>query len=99
MSVCFVLAGYSGLGGGSLVALNGASFAPLTLCGLIHLLNLRALTSLHLSFVAAYEVDALRIRVEKAGRTSLRIERIVPLNRRSLLQRHWIDAASFNDDA
>ena len=43
-------------------------------------------------------MEALRILVEKAGRTPLHIERSVPLSRRSLLQRHWIDGAALDDD-
>jgi hypothetical protein len=71
-----------------------ASFAPLTLHGLRRLLNLRALTSVHLPWIEPREVKALRRLADEAGRTSLFIERIVPLSRRSLLQRHWIGVAS-----
>jgi hypothetical protein len=62
------------------------------------LLNLRALTLLHLPWVSPREVDALRELAEQTGRASLHIERIVPLSRRSLLQRHWIHAAALDDD-
>jgi hypothetical protein len=75
-----------------------ASFVHLTLRGgLRHLLNLRALTSLHLPWIKPREVDELRQLAAQSGRTSLFIERIVPLSRRSLLQRHWIDSNEFGD--
>jgi hypothetical protein len=74
------------------VHLRRASFVPLTLeGGLRHLLNLHALASLHLPWVESREVDALRELAQQTGRASLLIERIVPLSRRSLLQRHWMD--------
>jgi hypothetical protein len=75
-----------------------ASLVPLN-NGLRHLLNLRALTSLQLPWIEPREVEALRQLAEQTGRTSLFIERIVPLSRRSLLQRHWIDAATLDDEA
>jgi hypothetical protein len=76
-----------------------ASLVPLTLNnGLRHLLNLRALTSLHLPWIQPNEVEALRQLAEQAGRTSLFIDRVVPLSRRSLLQRHWIHVSEFDDD-
>ena len=71
---------------------------PLTFDGgLRHLLHLRALTSLQLPWMEPREVEALRELAEQTGRTSLHIERIVPLRRRSLLQRHWIDSNEFGD--
>jgi hypothetical protein len=102
-SACFVCAaGYSGVvkTGAADGDADGAVVVkcPLTLCGLIQLLNLRALTSLKVPWIAACEVEALRILVEKAGRPPLHIERIVPLSRRALLQRHWIDVATLDDD-
>jgi len=63
------------------------------------LLNLRALTSLHLPWIEPREVEALRQLAEQTGRESLHVERIVPLSRRSLLQRHWINAAELDDDS
>jgi hypothetical protein len=75
-----------------------ASFVSLTLEGLRHLLNLRALISLHLPWIEPDEVEALRDLAEQTGRTSLFIERIVPLGRRSLLQRHWINTGSIDTD-
>jgi hypothetical protein len=76
-----------------------ASVVPLTIDGgPRHLLNLRALTSLHLPWITPRELDALRQLAEQSGRTSLFIERIVPLSRRSLLQRHWIDAVLFDKE-
>jgi hypothetical protein len=62
------------------------------------LLNLRSLTSLHLPWIETSEVEALRQLAKQTGRTSLHIERIVPLSRRSLLQRHWINTAAFDDN-
>ena len=79
--------------------LRQASLVPLTLDnGLRHLLNLRALTSLHLPWIETNEVEALRELATQSGRASLYIERIVPLSCRSLLQRHWIDGAALDDD-
>jgi hypothetical protein len=77
-----------------------ASVLPLTLDnGLRHLLNLRGLTSLQLPWIQPREVEALRQLAEQTGRASLSIERIVPLSRRSMLQRHWIDVTVLDDDA
>jgi hypothetical protein len=81
------------------VLLRRASLLPLTLDGgLRHLLNLRALTSLHLPWIEPDEVDALCQFAKQIGRASLFIERIVPLSRRSLLQRHWVGADSIDTD-
>jgi hypothetical protein len=85
--------------GGELPAVQRASFGPLTLDhGLRPLLNLRALTSLHLPWIETSEVDALHQLAQQSGGASLFIERIVPVSRRSLLQRHWIHAAALDDD-
>jgi hypothetical protein len=76
-----------------------ASVVPLTLDGLRRLLNLRALTSLHLPWIEPGQLETLRELAEQTGRASLHVERIVPLSRRSLLQRHWIDGATLDDDS
>jgi hypothetical protein len=82
------------------ISVQRASNVPLTRDGgLRHLLNLRALTSLHLPWIDPCEVDALRELAEQTGRTSLSIERIVPRSRRSLMQRHWMNAATLDDDS
>jgi len=99
-SVCFVAlsAGEYGQVERVSILVKRASIVPLTLNGLRHLLKLSALTSLHLPWIEPRELDALRQLAQQTGRASLFIERIVPLSRRSLLQRHWINAASIAID-
>jgi hypothetical protein len=84
---------------GEVIPVQRASIVPLTLDGLHHLLKLRALTSLYLPWIEPEEVEALRWLAEQIGRTSLFIERIVPLSRRSLWQRHWIHDAQCGDES
>jgi hypothetical protein len=82
---------------GHSVSIERATFAHVTLAGLRHLLKLRSLTSLALPWIEPRELDAFRILVEETGRTTLRVERITPLSHRTLLQRHWINRVSLDE--
>jgi len=61
-----------------------------TLDGLRALLQLPALTVLDLPWIEDRVLCDFSQHAQRHGRTSLRIDRPVPLSRRSLLERHWL---------
>jgi len=61
-----------------------------TLAGFSALLRLPALSTLSLPWIKDSVLDDFRQLAQQQGRTVLRIERPVPLSRRSLLERHWL---------
>jgi len=63
----------------------------MTLDGLRALLQLPALTALQLPWIKDSVLEQFRQLTQQQGRAALRIQRSVPLSRRSLLERHWLN--------
>jgi len=70
-----------------------------TLDGLRALLQLPALIALDLPWIEESTVEQFRQHAKQPGRTALRINRPVPLSRRSLLERHWLSVAQLAQSA
>jgi len=69
-----------------------------TLKGLTALLQLAALTALGLPWIDERLLDDFRRLALQKGRVALRMERIVPLSRRTRLERHWLDTERVNEE-
>jgi len=69
-----------------------------TLDGLRALLQLPALTTLDLPWICSRTLVQFRQLAQQQGRTTLRIDRPVPLSRRSRLERHWLSLGQLGAD-
>jgi len=69
-----------------------------TLNGLRSLLQLPALTALDLPWIKDSVLEQFRQLAQQQGRAALRIDRPVPLSRRSRLERHWLSVDQLGAD-
>jgi len=69
-----------------------------TLAGLRALLQLPALAALSLPWIDERVMEQFRQLAQQHNRAALRIDRSVPLSRRSLLERHWLSVKHLGAD-